>query len=58
MIRPRITFLCNGELRKDHVAWFCVKEESMTSGDIAVSQRTLPSPEAFKMPKSRRPRQS
>ncbi len=37
MIGPRITFLCNRDNKKDHIASGVVKEQSMTSGDIAVS---------------------
>ena len=44
MIRARITFLYDRGFGKDQIASRVVKEESMTSGDIAVSQRTLPSP--------------
>ena len=58
MIVSPNTTLCNKGVRSSHVASVVAKEESMTFGDVAVSLRTLPSPEAFNIPQSRRPGQS
>lgn len=58
MIVSPNTFLCNRRGRNDHVASVVAKEESTTTGDIAVLRQALPSPEAFKISQSRRPRQS
>ena len=52
------TFLCPRGRGHDHAASVVAKEESVTSGDIPVLQWTLPPPKAFKIPQSRRPRQS
>ena len=55
MIISRRIFLYNRGGRKNHVAGVFPKEESMVSGNIVVSRRTLSSPEAFRIPQRGRP---